>query len=76
MYDVKHDGNPKAKLVDDGHLTDIPVEKIYSGVISFRGIRLLSFLSDLNKMETWAKNIVSSYFEAKTLHQVCIRAGT
>ena len=50
MYDVKHDGRHKAELVDDGQLTDIPVEIVYSGVISFCSIRLLVFLSDLNKM--------------------------
>ena len=76
MYDVKHDGRHKTELVDDGQLTDIPVEIFYFRVISFRGIRLLAFLSDLNKMETWATNIGSAYLEAKTLYQVCIIAGT
>jgi hypothetical protein len=34
VYDVKHDGRHKASLVADGHLTDIPLDSVYSGVIS------------------------------------------
>jgi hypothetical protein len=37
IYDVKkHDGRFKARLVADGHLTDAPLESIYSGVVSNR----------------------------------------
>jgi hypothetical protein len=34
VYDCKHDGRHKARLVADGHLTDIPLESVYSGVVS------------------------------------------
>ena len=34
VYDVKHDGRHKARLVADGHLTDVPVDSVYSGVVS------------------------------------------
>ena len=30
VFDVKHDGRHKARLVADGHLTDIPVDSVYS----------------------------------------------
>jgi hypothetical protein len=43
IYDVKHDGRHKARLVADGHLTDIPVDSVYSGVVTLRGLRLLIF---------------------------------
>ena len=33
---VKHNGRHKARLVDDGCLTPVPVENIYSGVVSLR----------------------------------------
>jgi hypothetical protein len=36
VYDCKHDGRHKARMVADGHLTDIPLESVYSGVISLR----------------------------------------
>jgi hypothetical protein len=34
VYDVKHNGKHKARLVADGHLTDIPLDSVYSGVVS------------------------------------------
>jgi hypothetical protein len=33
IYDCKHDGRHKAQMVANGHLTDIPLESIYSGVV-------------------------------------------
>ena len=38
IYDVKHDGRHRARLVADGHLTDLPTESVYSGVVSLRGL--------------------------------------
>jgi hypothetical protein len=34
VYDVKYDGRHKARLVADGHLTDIPLDSVYSGIVS------------------------------------------
>ncbi len=34
IYAVKHDGRHKARMVADGHLTDIPLDSVYSGVVS------------------------------------------
>jgi len=34
IYDVKHDGRHKARLVAGGHLTDPNTESVYSGVVS------------------------------------------
>ena len=36
VFDVKHDGRHKGRLVADGHLTEIPLESVYSGVVSLR----------------------------------------
>ena len=33
IFDVKHDRKHQARLVADGHLTDIPVDSFYSGVV-------------------------------------------
>jgi hypothetical protein len=33
IYDCKHDGRHKAWMVADGHLMDIPLESVYSGVV-------------------------------------------
>ena len=75
VYDVKHDGRHKARCVADGHLTDIPVDSVYSGVVSLRGLRLLIFLAELNQLETWATDIGNAYLEAETKERVAIIAG-
>jgi len=35
---VKHDGQHKARLVAGGHLTETPIDSVYSSVVSLRGI--------------------------------------
>jgi hypothetical protein len=34
VFDAKHDGRHKAPYVAGGHLTDVPNESVYSGVVS------------------------------------------
>ena len=75
IYDVKHDGRHKARLVASGHLTDIPLESVYSGVVSLRGLRLVVFLAEHNDLELWGTDITSAYLEAFTAEKVCIKAG-
>ena len=41
VYAVKHDGQYKSRLVTGGHLTNTPVDSVYSSVISLRGLRLV-----------------------------------
>jgi Reverse transcriptase (RNA-dependent DNA polymerase) len=59
----------------DGHLTDVPIESVYSGVVSLRGIRLLLFLAELNKLEVWATDVGNAYLEARTKEKLYIIAG-
>ena len=75
VFDVKHDGRFRGRLVADGYLTNVPVESVYSGVVSLRGIRLLTFLSELNKIPMWATDISSAYLEAYTKEKIFIKAG-
>ena len=70
MFDVKHDGRHKAHLVADGHLTDIPLESVYSGVVSLQGHPFPS-----RAQETWANDIGNAYLEAETREKVYIIAG-
>ena len=46
VFDVKHCGKFKARLVADGHLTKEPDETIYSRVVSLRNLRLAMFIAD------------------------------
>jgi hypothetical protein len=64
VYDCKHDSRHKARMVADGHLMDIPLESMYSGVISLRGLRIVTFLSKLNGLDLWATDINNAYLEA------------
>jgi len=75
VFDVKHDGRFKARLVADGHLTDAPLESVYSGVVSIRGFRITMFLSELNGLELWATDIGNAYLESYTSEKVYIIAG-
>jgi hypothetical protein len=75
VFDVKHDGRHKARLVADGHLTDIPIESVFSGVVSLRGFRLVVFLAELNSLPLWATDIGNAYLEARTSEMVYIIAG-
>jgi len=61
VYDVKHDGRHKARLVADGHLTDIPLESVYSGVVSLRGIRLLPSIFELTSLGLWATDTLMRF---------------
>ena len=75
VFDIKHDGRHKARLVADGHLTDVPLESVYSGVVSLRGFRLVIFLAELNGLETWSTDIGNAYLESFTREKVYIVAG-
>ncbi|MFA9289535.1 MAG: reverse transcriptase domain-containing protein [Weeksellaceae bacterium] len=75
VYDVKHDGRHKARLVAGGHLTDPNTESVYSGVVSLRGIRLVVFLAELNALELWGADIGNAYLEALTKEKVYIVGG-
>ena len=59
-------------MVADGHLTDVPLDSMHSGVVSLRGLRMCIFLAELNKVEAHATNIGNAYLEAKTEEKVCI----
>ena len=75
IFDIKHDGRHKARLVADGHRTDVPLLSVYSGVVSLRGLRMVTFLAELNELKLWATDIGNAYLEAYTLEKVHIIAG-
>ena len=75
VFDVKHDGRHKARLVADGHLTEVTTESTYSSVVSLRGLRLVSFLSELNDLEVWGADVGNAYLEAETREKLYIVAG-
>jgi len=75
VYTVKHDGRHKACLVAGGHLTETPIDSVYSSVVSLHGVRLLTFVTELNDLEVWATDVGVAYLESYTQEKVCIIAG-
>ena len=51
IYAVKHDGRHRSQLVAGGHLTETPLDSVYSSVVSLRDIRMLAFIAELNDMD-------------------------
>lgn len=58
-----------------GHLTDPPLESVYSGVVSLRGLRMVIFLSELNKLSVFQTDIGNAFLEARTTEKVYVIAG-
>ena len=66
VFDVKHDGRYKARLVAGGHMTQVTAESSYSGVVSLRGQRTVAFIAELNDLELWGTDIGNAYLSKAT----------
>jgi len=75
VFDLKHDGRHKSRYVARGHLTGIPVDSVYSGVVSLCGLHIVTFLAELNNLKLWATNIGNAYLEALTEGRIYIVTG-
>jgi len=75
VYACKHDGRRKARLVAGGHLTETPVDSVYSSVVSLQGIRTVTFLSELNGLSLWGTDIGNAYLESVTKEKIYFIAG-
>ena len=75
VYTCKYDGRRKSRFVGGGHRTSTPVDSTYSGVVSLQGIRLCTFLAELNDMPVWGTDIGNAYLESYTTEKVCFTAG-
>jgi hypothetical protein len=75
VFAVKHDGRHKARLCANGNLTEVPIDSVYSGVVSLRSLRTVIFLAELNGLESWATDIGNAYLEAETSEKVFVVAG-
>ena len=75
VFAVKFDGRHKARLVADGYLIPEPIESIYSGVVSIRNCRLVTFLGKFYNLDIWGADIGNAYLEAFTDEKLYIVAG-
>ena len=59
----------------DGHLTKEPTETVYSGVVSFRNLRVAMFLSEQNNLQLWGAPVGNVCLQALTKEKLHIVAG-
>ena len=65
VFDTKHYGLHNARLVADGHLTNVAISS-FSGVVLLRGIRLILFLAELKNLCSWRTDIWNACLEEFT----------
>ena len=75
VCDVKWDGRHKSRFVAGGHCTDAPTELTCSAIVSLLGVRVITFLSELNGLVLWNTNIGNACLESHTSEKVCFVAG-
>jgi Reverse transcriptase (RNA-dependent DNA polymerase) len=75
VFAAKHDGRHKARLVARGHLTDNPIESVYSSVVSLWGVRMVTFIAELNGLKVWSTDVGNVYLESYTQEKVYIIGG-
>jgi len=61
--------------VAGGHLTDIPIDSVYLGVVSLRCLCIVTFLAKLNDLDLWATDVGNAYLEALTKEKIYIIAS-
>ena len=71
VFDVKHCGKFKSRLVADGHLTKEPTETVYSGAVLLRNLRLAMLLAELNNLQLWGADVGNAYLQALTKSVHC-----
>lgn len=70
VYDVRHDGRHRARMVAGGHVAPEPEDSISSTVCSLTAVRTILFLAELNGLKLTSIDIGNAYLEAKTTEKV------
>ena len=65
----------KARLVADGHLTNVPTSSTYSTVVSRDSVRICFLLAALHGLELLAADVENAYLNAPCREKHWIRAG-
>ena len=75
VFDVKADGRRKARLVAGGNQLDPPKDVTYAGVASLRSVRIVTLLSELNRLSLVGLDIGNAYLTAKCKEKVYFIGG-
>jgi hypothetical protein len=65
----------KARFVARGHLTDPPVESVYSSVVTRESVRIMFLVAALNGLDILGADVQNAYINAKTSEKVYTIAG-
>ena len=76
VFDVKHDGRHRARLVAGGDWTTLEKDDIYSGVVGMDIVRIGFFLGELNNLKCMAGDISSAYLHGITKEKIHTIAGS
>jgi hypothetical protein len=76
IFDVKMIGLVhKACFVAGGHLTDPPVESVYSSVVTRESVRIMFLIAALNDLEVLGADVQNAYINARTSERVYTTTG-
>jgi hypothetical protein len=76
IFDIKMVGLVrKARFVAGGHLTDPPVDSVYSSVVSRDSVHILFTIAALNDLEVIGADVQNAYINAPTKEKVYATAG-
>jgi len=76
IFDIKMVGLVrKARLVAGGHLTDPPVESVYSSVVTRENVRIMFLIAALNDLDVLGADVQNAYINAETNEKVYTTAG-
>jgi len=76
VFDVKIVGLVrKAGFVAGGHLTDPPVDSVYSSVITRDSVRIMFLIAALNNLDILGADVQNAYINAKISERVYFIAG-
>ncbi len=76
IFDVKMVGLVrKARFVAGGHLTDPPVESVYSSVVTRESIRMMFLMAALNNLDIMGADVQNAYINASAKEKVYTTAG-
>jgi len=76
IFDIKMVGLVhKARFVAGGHLTDPPVESVYSSVVTRESVRIVFLIAALNDVDILGADVQNAYINAKTNERVYTTTG-
>ena len=78
IFDIKMDGKftRKARLVADGHTTNVPSSITYSSVVFRESVRLALMIASLNDLNIAACDIGNAYLNAECREKLWTMAGS